>query len=693
MFVALSLTLTVIPSKSFADRPSLTDDPDDQVDIVLLMDSSASMQITDPDRLRIEGAKLLVQFLKSNDRLSIIEFDEEARVIRPLTPYSPLDASRVANEIEQVGQSGRYTNILAGIKRAREMLEENPKPGARKVIILLSDGKMDPNPNRKDVDAPSLSAALLHYQIPEIRALGARVHTLAFSDQADQELLKQIAQASQGVNFFAPTAEQIHEAFAELFLVLKKPQIVPATGTGFRIEGDAKEAIFYVNTEGEERATLISPTGNQYTHQTKEPSVEWFEGKMFDVVTIKEPEAGIWRVTGLPKNEGFATVLSDLKLLTDWPSSILAGTRVLLQARLYDDEKPVVLPEMTGVTRYAFQITPTDKVSEPIIRKLLHDDGEDGDAKKDDGIFSANVRIDEPGEYRLRVLAKGPTFERHQAIPFRVRPRLVTLTVVPVEDSHSEDLVGEEQGTVDYFRVTLNAESAKLKRLEVQLFARGPQGYFELPLARRGDRSLNFEVPATQLPGNGEYELQARISGEGKKKDIVRGESQVVRYTKHATEIEEGKPEVHLVVQEEVAEAPSPILWSVLLVVLNGALGGYFFTQLKKGAADNAFQVPSFALSDEVEQGIIALEQRTQLTELDFNDPIFSDPSLKTITIDTSPKEEPEEVEGASAQEEEDVESEGEDEDQDEISRVLDEVNSEEGEEEEDSEEEEEEDD
>lgn len=114
---------------------------------------------------------------------------------------------------------------------------------------------------------------------------------------------------------------------------------------------------------------------------------------------------------------------------------------------------------------------------------------------------------------------------------------------------------------------------------------------------------------------------------------------------------------------------------------------------MKKGAADNAFQVPSFALSDEVEQGIIALEQRTQLTELDFNDPIFSDPSLKTITIDTSPKEEPEEVEGASAQEEEDVESEGEDEDQDEISRVLDEVNSEEGEEEEDSEEEEEEDD
>jgi uncharacterized protein (TIGR03503 family) len=195
---------------------------------------------------------------------------------------------------------------------------------------------------------------------------------------------------------------------------------VPLTSKGFRIDPDIQEATFYINRENVPEINIESPSGKKINNQQSDDSVKWFKGQKFDVITILKPEVGSWQVVGLPPNDSFATVLTNLKLVTDFPAKFNSADVVYLQAQLFESEKPIILPNMTGGIKYGFQITPTDKVSEPIIRDFLADDGTNGDKRAQDGIFTAKVVIEDEGEYRLRVVAQGPTFERNQQLLFKI---------------------------------------------------------------------------------------------------------------------------------------------------------------------------------------------------------------------------------------------------------------------------------
>ena len=74
----LSATITVLfcllNTIVHAEQRELKTDTSEKVDAILLLDASGSMLKTDPLRLREEGAKLFIQFLKPGDRLGIIEF-------------------------------------------------------------------------------------------------------------------------------------------------------------------------------------------------------------------------------------------------------------------------------------------------------------------------------------------------------------------------------------------------------------------------------------------------------------------------------------------------------------------------------------------------------------------------------------------------------------------------------------------
>ncbi len=648
----------------------LTVNDKDRVDAVLLLDASASMRITDPERLRDEGAKLLLQFLKVGDRLAVVEFAKEARVIRELTEYEPIKAKMFAEDIEKVGNSGLYTDIVAGIQKAAEILQKDKRKEARRVIILLSDGKFDPSPEKGDVKI--LTGGLLYQLLPELKQDEIVVHTLGFSEEADRDILEQISHATEGAHTYAETPQEIGESFTKLFLIVKKPQMVPLGSKGFKVDGDVREATFYINNEDNVEISLQSPSGSVYTPEELGLGMRWYRGQKFDVITLDEPEVGMWQVRGPSIQEGFATVLTELKLLTDWPSMVLAGEKKLLQARLYEEDRPVVLPEMSSVTKYAYQITPTDKISEPIVRKLLNDNGEDGDRHKDDGIFSSYVEIEKPGEYKLQLIARSPTFERTQTFPFRVKPRLVTLEVVQVEDLTKKDVATGSSATIDYFRVAVSSEAAGLKQINISLRAKSKSGkIYALPLKASTGQSLRYEVPVSALPEEGVYELQATLTGMKRKKE-VHGSSEVLEYEKVTTELDESMPAVEVVVveQEEEEGPPSPILWTLIVLVFNGALGGMTFLNMQKNQKKTSFDVPVYEPSEELVSILSSLEEKSALTDVDINDPMFTGSDVVTPPS-TSPEPsgeageedaDQEEPQAADSEEKEEQEEEEEDE-------------------------------
>jgi Mg-chelatase subunit ChlD len=524
------------PRSSHADT-AVKAAPRSKLDVVLMLDASGSMLKTDPGALRYEGAKLLTSFLTEGDRLGIVQFSGDAKVVQELGAFDPKKAEQLIERIRAIPVEGEFTDITEGIKVSSAMLDKAPQANTQRVIVVLSDGKVEPNP----AVGPALvrTLQLVQEMLPELKAKEIRIFTVALSEQADRALLGEVAAATDGLTWYTQTADEMHKTFSEMFLALKRPQVVPQTSRGFSIDADIAEATFYINHASDVTLSLVSPTGDLMTAERHPDHVTWFAGQNFDVITVAEPELGDWGVAGGVTEDGFATVLTDLKLLTDWPLIIRAGDEPLVQARFYEDNKPVVLPEIGGIVKLGFQIIPTDKVSKPIAQEPLSDDGARGDVIAQDGIFSARAGPLEVGSYKLTVVAKGPTFQRTQQIPFTVRQRLVTISVRSPVGAFVEGIAtptgdkakaGVLSGTDDTeFSVALSKEVASLKSFKVTLVAVSEdRRVTELPLKQLSSSSRDYEAVASTLPISGLYRVKAVVQGIDKKGERVEAESQIV---------------------------------------------------------------------------------------------------------------------------------------------------------------------
>ncbi|MFP5507024.1 MAG: VWA domain-containing protein, partial [Gammaproteobacteria bacterium] len=113
------------------------------VDAVLVIDSSGSMKWTDPRRLRVPAAKLFLTLLGEHDRAGIISFSDNGYPVLGLTPAGKTGQPRLFAAVEKVSEKGAYTNLHAALSKGLEMLAREGDPQRRRMLVLMTDGKMD----------------------------------------------------------------------------------------------------------------------------------------------------------------------------------------------------------------------------------------------------------------------------------------------------------------------------------------------------------------------------------------------------------------------------------------------------------------------------------------------------------------------------------------------------------------------
>lgn len=657
---SLVIVSSALGPTAFAESGSAKTKP---VDVVLLFDTSGSMLKTDPMQLRFKGAKQLVRFLDKADRLGIIGFSDKAEIVRPLKYYSPEAASELDQDLGRLATAGQYTDIFEGVMAADQMLESSYRAGVEKAIVLISDGKMEPSPAKGMAFARTL--ALVHDNLPVLKAKETRVYTIALSEQSDRPLLREIAGATDGVAFYAENAPDLERAFNMLFEVMVPTQSPGAVTRTFYVEDSAEEATFYVSHGPGVRVSLMSPRGDQMSSAQKPEYANWFSGEKFDVITVREPESGDWEVQGIEPADSFATLLSDLKFAVDWPVANRVDEPALLQARLYEGEKPIALPYISGILKFSFQIIPTDRVSAPVLEGVLNDDGRDGDKIAQDGVFSKKLELAEEGEYRLSISAKSPTFERAKQLPFKVKPKLITLQTVTEQSAHQKEAADEDaEEQADHelsaaqsdevfgdehvvFRATVSKEVAHFKAATVQLIARSSdRKRFEIPLKRSAEDRFVYEVSAESLPRDGRYAVHAEIKGLEKSSVPVRSETPELFFTRKMSPRSESETHAKVVVRPpEPAETSTefPIVPVLLITAANIVLGiaAYIFFW-KKPTVRNA-PTPKYIPQQALLEAITSLEKRVSQTEVGLDDPIFEEarpPAGKDEPAEAQPPQE-----------------------------------------------------
>jgi len=219
LLAALQLAALVVLITGLA-RPQIASSvPRDRTSVVLVMDSSDSMNETDiaPSRLEAarRAAKLLLENLPTGFPVGIVSFDREARILNAPT----IDRNAVRTALDSL-ETHVGTAIGDGLTRALELpttagqsTKQTPSP----VLLLLSDG------NNTTGEVAPLEAA------ERARKRGVRVHTvslgsLSSSEEAEpaarrppnEEMLRAIAEATGGTYASAPSAAELAATYEDL---------------------------------------------------------------------------------------------------------------------------------------------------------------------------------------------------------------------------------------------------------------------------------------------------------------------------------------------------------------------------------------------------------------------------------------------------------------------------------------------
>jgi Mg-chelatase subunit ChlD len=163
--------------------------------VVFVIDRSGSMQ-----GLRLDTAKTAVKGAlegmdADKDQAAVVTFDSEADVRAPLTKVKDLDRKAI-----QAIVSGGGTNLLPGLKVAKEALAKVDAKTTHKHVVLLTDG-----------EAPSEGIAEL---VDGMAKDGITISAMGIGD-ADRELLSVISKHGHGTLYMVADVKSLPEVMAK----------------------------------------------------------------------------------------------------------------------------------------------------------------------------------------------------------------------------------------------------------------------------------------------------------------------------------------------------------------------------------------------------------------------------------------------------------------------------------------------
>ncbi|WP_321431274.1 NosD domain-containing protein [uncultured Methanolobus sp.] len=173
------------PSQSFSLVTSVKSNVYDGADIVLVIDSSVSMNWSDHYDLRKDAAKLFVDIVDDNDQMAVVDFDFDAIIRESLCNVGDNRGS-LKDAIDEIDSDGT-TNIDHGLEAGySELNGANAIFSHSKGAILFSDG-----------GGLYPSSAVSSYV-----SKGWPIYTIAYGgSSSSKSIMKNIAQATGGVYY------------------------------------------------------------------------------------------------------------------------------------------------------------------------------------------------------------------------------------------------------------------------------------------------------------------------------------------------------------------------------------------------------------------------------------------------------------------------------------------------------------
>jgi len=474
-------------------------------DVRIIIDISGSMKQTDPNNLRIPALNLLLELMPEGAQAGIWTF---GRFVNNLVPVAKVDDAwreQAKKSAINISSLGLQTNLSGALNDASWGLSADS--GFQQSIILLTDGKIDMADNGA-VDSEQINTAerkrLMSQVLEKYRIAGANVHTLALSDLADKNLLQEIALETDGLYSEAQDAEALMKAFLRAFDRAVPVEQVPMEDNTFVIDSSVDEftALIFKRSSGGQESALLTPSGERFSELEHPETVRWHRDVSFDLITIKQPEAGTWIAEADLDPSNRVTILSDLGLnVVGIPATIFPGDKLDVEINLTNEGAVINKIEILRLTDMTMKvITASGREGSKVLS--------DPENPPKDGVYREGLyRLKEMGQYQVDVIAEGRTFQRKRSFSMTM--------IQPVEITHRPD---KEKGV---YRIEIKALSDNLdierSRVIAKIKSPDENTIIQSVVFDQQAQAWISEIEATKGPGQYRVDLNVRgVTQSGK---------------------------------------------------------------------------------------------------------------------------------------------------------------------------------
>jgi Mg-chelatase subunit ChlD len=371
-------------------------------DIVILMDCSGSMKKTDPQNYRKPAARLFISLLGEYDRIGIIGFGDSAKVLAHLTENTKKNREGLFGAINKITSKEFSTNITDAVKKGFEELKASNRKN--RILILMSDGKLALGSKEKDEAAFKELSGFL----PEIAKSGIRLYSIAFTEMSDIKLLEEMAKTTGGFFRLAKADKDLHVIFSSIFEKIKSPDTIPLEDDTFNIDKDIDEAILLISKQPGTSTTLIDPTKGKHTPAKYGKNIQWYETKAFDMITIKKPATGKWKVKLSTKEGNKVFVITNLNLKSSFDKGFVnKGDKVTIDAWLEKEGGAISEKEVLEHISFSATVSSPDGQTTKI------------DLAQSNGKYIGEFIVNIVGEYSVKIAADSKTFKREKVLQFK----------------------------------------------------------------------------------------------------------------------------------------------------------------------------------------------------------------------------------------------------------------------------------